>query len=175
MSPDFVYLASGSPRRRELLQQIGVSFRVLGAAVDETVLGRRGACGLRLAARRGQGRRGVATQPRRAPTLRCWRRIPRWCSMAAILGKPADRDDAERMLRQLSGRTHEVLTAVALRTGDGLRVQVSRSEVTFRRDRRRRSRAPTGKPESRATRPVPMPFKAAQPFSSRICAAATPA
>src|SRR5258705_6975484 len=38
MSQDFVYLASGSPRRRELLQQIGVSFRVVGMAVDETVL-----------------------------------------------------------------------------------------------------------------------------------------
>ena len=38
MSQDFVYLASGSPRRRELLLQIGVSFRVVGMAVDEAVL-----------------------------------------------------------------------------------------------------------------------------------------
>jgi len=37
MPTDFVYLASGSPRRRELLQQIGVPFRVVGAAVDEAV------------------------------------------------------------------------------------------------------------------------------------------
>src|SRR5260221_12322521 len=38
MSQDFVYLASGSPRRRELLQQIGVPFRVMGTAIDEAVL-----------------------------------------------------------------------------------------------------------------------------------------
>jgi septum formation protein len=49
-----------------------------------------------------------------------------------ILGKPADREDAEGMLRQLSGRTHEVLTAIALRTASGLQSRISRSEVTFR-------------------------------------------
>jgi septum formation protein len=49
-----------------------------------------------------------------------------------ILGKPADRLDAEGMLRQLSGRTHEVLTAIALRTANGLQSRISRSEVTFR-------------------------------------------
>jgi len=49
-----------------------------------------------------------------------------------ILGKPADREDAETMLRQLSGRTHEVMTAIALRTASGLQSRISRSEVTFR-------------------------------------------
>jgi septum formation protein len=49
-----------------------------------------------------------------------------------ILGKPLDREDAQRMLRLLSGRTHEVLTAVALATASGLASRVSRSEVTFR-------------------------------------------
>jgi septum formation protein len=49
-----------------------------------------------------------------------------------ILGKPADRQDAEGMLGQLSGRTHEVLTAIALRTANGLQSRISRSEVTFR-------------------------------------------
>jgi septum formation protein len=49
-----------------------------------------------------------------------------------ILGKPIDRPDGEAMLRQLSGRTHVVLTAIALRTASGLRSRISRSEVTFR-------------------------------------------
>jgi septum formation protein len=50
----------------------------------------------------------------------------------AILGKPADYKDAERMLGLLSARTHEVLTAVALATDDGVLSRLSRSEVTFR-------------------------------------------
>jgi septum formation protein len=50
----------------------------------------------------------------------------------AIFGKPADGNDARRMLSRLSGRTHDVLTAVALRWRDELLVEVSRSEVTFR-------------------------------------------
>ena len=50
----------------------------------------------------------------------------------AIFGKPADAQDATRMLSRLSGRTHEVLTAVALRWQDELLVEVSRSQVTFR-------------------------------------------
>ncbi len=49
-----------------------------------------------------------------------------------ILGKPLDGEDAQRMLRLLSGRTHEVLTAVALATANGFASRVSRSEVTFR-------------------------------------------
>ena len=49
-----------------------------------------------------------------------------------ILGKPLDGEDAQRMLRLLSDRTHEVLTAVALATPKGLASRVSRSEVTFR-------------------------------------------
>jgi septum formation protein len=49
-----------------------------------------------------------------------------------VLGKPADRRDAEGMLRQLSGRTHEVLTAIALLTVNGLESRICRSEVTFR-------------------------------------------
>jgi septum formation protein len=50
----------------------------------------------------------------------------------AILGKPVDGKDAERMLGLLSARTHEVLTAVALATDDGVLSHLSRSEVTFR-------------------------------------------
>ena len=50
-----------------------------------------------------------------------------------IFGKPRDADDAERMLRRLSGRTHQVLTAVAIRHRDTFAVDVSSSRVTLRR------------------------------------------
>jgi septum formation protein len=139
MSLDFVYLASGSPRRRELLQQIGISFRVIAAAVDETAL-----CGEaprayveRLAVAKAdagwKGSRnaaGMATVHANIPVLAADTAV---VLDGKILGKPADRADAGNMLQQLSGRTHEVLTAIALRTADGLHSRISRSEVTFRR------------------------------------------
>jgi septum formation protein len=129
MPTDFVYLASGSPRRRELLQQIGVPFRVVGATVDEAI---------------GSGEAPAAYVARLAAAKADagWERAIGGPVLAAdtavvldgaILGKPADREDAEQMLLRLSGRTHEVLTAVALRTASGLRPRISRSEVTFRR------------------------------------------
>jgi septum formation protein len=69
-----------------------------------------------------------------------------------ILGKPADREDAEGMLRQLSGRTHEVLTAIALRTALGVQSRISRSEVTFRSIGAAEARAywETGEPSDKA-------------------------
>src|ERR1700734_1017351 len=130
MSSDFVYLASGSPRRRELLQQIGVSFRLVGTSVDETVrlAENAPAYGLRLAAAKADA--GWQTSGAGdAPVLAADTAV---VLDGKILGKPADRQDAEAMLRQLSGRTHEVLTAVALRSAAGLQSRISRSEVTFR-------------------------------------------
>jgi septum formation protein len=131
MPTDFIYLASGSPRRRELLQQIGVPFRVVAAAVDEAVLpGEEPLVYVtRLAAAKadlGWGRNRDATD---GAVLAADTAV---VLDGKILGKPADGKDAEGMLRQLSGRTHEVLTAVALRTAKGLKSRISRSEVTFR-------------------------------------------
>jgi septum formation protein len=131
MSLDFIYLASGSPRRRELLQQIGVPFRVVGTSVDEAV--RPGevpaAYVERLAAdKAGAGWAGSRDEAD-VPVLAADTAV---VLGGKVLGKPADRRDAEGMLRQLSGRTHEVLTAVALLTVNGLESRVSRSEVTFR-------------------------------------------
>jgi septum formation protein len=131
MSQDFVYLASGSPRRRELLQQIGVSFRVVGTGVDETVLPGEAplAYVTRLAAAKADAGWDRSRDASQAPVLAADTAV---ILDARILGKPADRQDAEDMLAQLSGRTHEVLTVVALRTASGLQSRVSRSEVTFR-------------------------------------------
>jgi septum formation protein len=130
MSLDFIYLASGSPRRRELLQQIGVPFRVVGAIVDEAVLAGEAseAYVARLAAAKAEA--GWEHQHvLRAPVLAADTAV---VVDGKILGKPMDRPEGEGMLRQLSGRTHVVLTAIALRTTSGLRSRISRSEVTFR-------------------------------------------
>jgi septum formation protein len=131
MFQDFVYLASGSPRRRELLQQIGVSFRVVGTEVDEAVLPAETARAyvLRLAAAKAEAGWIRSRGASEAPVLAADTAV---VLDEKILGKPADRQDGESMLRQLSGRTHEVLTAVALRTAGGLQSKISRSEVTFR-------------------------------------------
>ena len=131
MSLDFVYLASGSPRRRELLQQIGVSFRVVGTAVDEAVLPGEAAQAYvaRLAAAKADAGWAKSREATEAPVLAADTAV---VLDGKILGKPKDRQDAEGMLRQLSGRTHEVLTAIALRTARGMQSGLSRSEVTFR-------------------------------------------
>jgi septum formation protein len=131
MSADFVYLASGSPRRRELLQQIGIAFRVMASAVDETAL--HGEAPLayvhRLAAAKADAGWHDGREAADAPVLAADTAV---VLAGQILGKPRDRDDAEDMLRRLSGRTHEVLTAVALRAASGLDIRISRSAVTFR-------------------------------------------
>jgi septum formation protein len=131
MSLDFIYLASGSPRRRELLQQIGVPFRVVGTSVDEAV--RPGevpaAYVERLAAEKAGAGRAGSRDEADVPVLAADTAV---VLGGKVLGKPVDRRDAEGMLRQLSGRTHEVLTAIALLTVNGLESRISRSEVTFR-------------------------------------------
>jgi septum formation protein len=128
---DFVYLASASPRRRQLLSQIGVSFQVLSVDVDESIAAGEAAEHYvsRLAqakAAAGLARRNAA---RHAAVLGADTAV---VAGGAILGKPAGCEDAERMLGLLSARTHQVLTAVALAGDDGVRVRLSRSEVTFR-------------------------------------------
>jgi septum formation protein len=131
MYSDFVYLASGSPRRRELLQQIGVAFQVVGAVVDETPLldEAPSAYVLRLAAAKAQAGWHSHRDRLDAPVLGADTAV---VLDGKILGKPKDKSDGETMLLNLSARTHEVLTAVALRSAKGLQTAVSRSWVTFR-------------------------------------------
>ena len=130
MAADFVYLASGSPRRRDLLLQIGVAFRVIRPQVDETPMAGESAPAYvtRLATAKAE-----AGWPLRAaldaPVLAADTAV---VLDGDILGKPADRRDAESMLRRLSGRSHEVLTAVSLKTPTRLASRLSRSQVTFR-------------------------------------------
>ncbi len=129
-----LYLASQSQRRRELLKQVGVKFRVLVPDVDEEVL------------------------PREAPTVyveriarlkaeETWRRLvargrtlrPVLAADTAVIlgrrifGKPADDAEACAMLHALSGRTHQVVTAVAVRYEKKIKLLTSTTAVTFRR------------------------------------------
>jgi septum formation protein len=122
-------LASASPRRRALLEQIGVPHRVHVANVDERLLpGETPEAGaLRLAtakARVVQAALGTALPVLGADTIVVLDNEP--------LGKPRDRADALGMLARLSGRTHRVLSAVALATAAGVAQCLSASDVRFR-------------------------------------------
>ena len=136
-----IYLASRSPRRRELLAQIGVRFHLLlfrsrpgeVVDVDETTLG-------------GETADAYVERMARAKAEVGWQRmiqrnLPRAPVLSAdttvaverrIFGKPANREHAAEMLGALSGRSHEVLTSVALKSDDWMESVVSRSEVRFK-------------------------------------------
>ena len=126
-----LYLASGSPRRRELLTQIGIPFTAISADIDETPLANESPSAYveRLA-------RGKAEAGRR--TVVC---DVAFCVLGAdtavvldgkILGKPVDEADACAMLMMLSGKEHEVLTAIAVLDGECCESRVVRSRVHFR-------------------------------------------
>jgi len=128
-----IYLASRSPRRQELLGQIGVKFGVMEIDVDESVL-------------EGESPRAYVERLARAKAEAGWRRVERDKLPPApvlgadttvaidgrILGKPADPREAAEMLASLSGRLHEVLTALALKVGARLESATSVSEVRFK-------------------------------------------
>jgi septum formation protein len=124
-----------------LLEQIGVHFQVLGVAVDESVRPEEAPPEYvtRLAeAKAGAGWKLSCETVRAGGAARAAGNSPVLAADTAvaldgtILGKPAHREDALDMLRRLSGRTHEVLTAIAVVTARGVESRVSRSEVTFR-------------------------------------------
>jgi septum formation protein len=134
----FIYLASQSPRRRQLLEQLGVTYQLLLPDADEdaealeqvlpneapAVYVQRVAQLKLDAALQRLHRRGLAA----APVL---------CSDTtvamgrAIFGKPADPADAAAMLAQMAGRNHRVLTAVAVGLGTRHEQVLSRSQVRF--------------------------------------------
>lgn len=125
-----LYLASASPRRRELLTQIGVPFRLLSISLDETPLPAESADVYvqRLAREKAlAGKELVLDEP--AAVLGADTAV---VIGERILGKPADRDEGLRMLEALSGREHRVLTAVALATRDACEVRLVTSWVRFR-------------------------------------------
>jgi septum formation protein len=124
-----ICLASNSPRRRELLSQIGVSHIVSAADIDESVLPGEppGAYAVRLAREKALAIRRAG---QRLPVLAADTTV---VVDGKIFGKPRDRADAIDMLAQLAGRAHEVLTAVALANAQGVSERLSSSMVRFRR------------------------------------------
>lgn len=130
MKKDFVYLASASPRRSELLRQIGVPFQVRPAAIAEDALAgeQPEAYVLRLAAAKAETI-WASTVGDSRPVLAADTAV---VLDGDLLGKPANEGDAMAMLERLSGRSHRVLTAVALRYAGGLETRLSDSEVRFR-------------------------------------------
>jgi len=127
----FVYLASRSPRRRDLLRQIGVAFEVVPADVDESASPGEDARRLvaRLARAKALAGGRALGHGRAAPVLGADTVVE---IDGEVLGKPRDRAQAEEMLARLSGRRHRVWSAVALLDRGEVRVRVSRSEVDFR-------------------------------------------
>jgi septum formation protein len=140
-APQAIYLASKSPRRAELLRQLGVEFtelrlREAPGRERDVVEG----------PRPGEAARDYVTRIARTKALVAWHRmgqrsLPPLPVLAAdtevvldgaIYGKPADAADAARMLTELSGRTHEVMTALFLKCEQVIYGVVSTSRVTFR-------------------------------------------
>jgi len=125
-----IYLASRSPRRRELLGQIGVRHEVVHADVDESPLP-------------GEAPRNYVMRLARDKAMAGWRALNGRAPApvlaadttvalgARMYGKPLDREDAGRMLAELSGTRHAVFTAVALRLGARIETALSVSEVQF--------------------------------------------
>ncbi|MBU0885128.1 MAG: septum formation inhibitor Maf [Gammaproteobacteria bacterium] len=126
-----LYLASGSPRRRELLMQIGVSYLTLSAPVDENTLPDESPIAYveRLARAKAQAGLAALADTHEAVVLGADTAV---VLDGRILGKPADRDEALATLSALSGRSHDVLTAVALVSPERVVARVVTSQVTFR-------------------------------------------
>jgi septum formation protein len=120
-----LYLASTSPRRREILQSLGIEFEVVMVETDESPLAGESAEDLvvRLARAKAEAATGAEVVLGSDTVV---------VLDDVVLGKPEDADDAVDMLLALSGRSHTVLTGVALRTSNGTRVVLSKTDVRFR-------------------------------------------
>jgi len=126
-----LYLASASPRRKDLLDQLGLACTVLPQDIDESRLPSELPADyvMRLARQKAEA------------ALQSVDTIVGACCLGSdttvvcdneIFEKPVDARDARRMLGALSGKTHQVLTAVALASTSGTKVLLSTSDVTFR-------------------------------------------
>ena len=142
MTAAFIYLASQSPRRRQLLDQLGVAHELLlpNAAGDIAEDAEAIEAEHPGEAPRDYVQRVTAGKLAAAVARHARRQLPSGpilCSDttvalgAQILGKPADADDARRILQMLSGQEHEVLTAVAMQHGEQRLAALSVSRVRF--------------------------------------------
>lgn len=138
MTPPWLYLASQSPRRRQLLDQIGVVHQLLLPTPDEDAEAletvRPGESPKAYVQRVTRNKLGAARTRLQTQGLAP---APILCADTTvalgrqILGKPADAADARRMLGLLAGQTHRVLTAVAVAEGEQVHAALSESQVRF--------------------------------------------
>ena len=124
-----LYLASGSPRRQELLTQLGVSFERIVTGIDEQRAEGESAQQYVSRLAREKAQAGVARVPRDLPVLGADTIV---ILNGEVLEKPHDADHAARMLRKLSGQMHQVMTAVALADRQHVLDCLVVTEVTFR-------------------------------------------
>jgi septum formation protein len=150
MKKDFIYLASASPRRRELLEQIGVPIRIQPAGLAERP-------------EPGEAPRRFVARMAREKAQAVWQAVAadRRPVLAAdtvvvlegrIFGKPSDAPHAEAMLAQLSGTPHQVLTSVAVIWDGEIADCLSITDVRLRATTpaERRAYAATGEPLDKA-------------------------
>jgi len=125
-----IYLASRSPRRAELLQQIGVQFSVLPSDIDESERENENPADyvLRLAKTKAEACMALLVQGNKEirPVLAADTTVS---IDGRILGKPRDEEDARAMLQLMSGRRHEVLTALAIASAQGIEASLSITQV----------------------------------------------
>ncbi len=133
MSVSFVYLASASPRRQELLRQLGVEFEVVPSHIPEAQKAGESPSVYVTRVARDKARWVVSHVKERAlpvqPVLGADTEV---VLDGEILGKPSDGAHAREMLRRLAGRTHEVLSAVCVLNRGQEHAALSTSRVTFR-------------------------------------------
>jgi len=134
----FIYLASQSPRRRQLLEQLGVRYELLLPDAGEDAEALEIALENEAPARYAKRVTGLKLDV--ASARLTWRQLPPAPILCAdttvalgrtIYGKPDDACHAERMLSELSGRTHRVLTAVSIQSGQHRFGALSSSSVSF--------------------------------------------
>jgi septum formation protein len=148
-----IYLASQSPRRRELLEQIGVHFDVL--SVDVAELRQPGEVAAQFVERLAldKARAGWQHSPQDRPVLGADTIV---VLDDEVLGKPADRTEAETMLARLSGREHQVMTAVALvgvlagEEHEAMRLSINRVRFRDITAAEREAYCATGEPDDKA-------------------------
>lgn len=132
MSVVSLYLASRSPRRRELLNQIGVRFSVIAGDINETPEAQESPEIYVVRMAREKAAAGSALV-----SLRQVERLPVLAADTSvvmdghILGKPVDQAEAAKMLGLLSDHTHQVMTAVAVTNGERIESRLSVSQVVF--------------------------------------------
>lgn len=147
--PEMLHLASASPRRRQILSALGISHTFCGVEIDETP--RAGETPETLARRLASAKASVARQ--RGQMARMVLAADTVVALDnRIFGKPGSRDDALDMLSRLSGRSHEVLTAVTLLADGHERSALSVTTVRFRAIDPAEARAywETGEPRGKA-------------------------